>query len=361
MTNHKTYIFSLHPVGGYRTELRSDTLWGLVCWGIRLLYGESELERFLSTYADAPELILSSAFPFKMDGREQLRFYPVPHIPAHYPAGTSDYLENYRLRKDVKKIRWVNETDFIKLLKGEFTEKDLWDRASIARKMEAPDAKIADFGAKSQEQVQQKAPKINTQTFTHNTIHRINLSTFKSGNKPGQLFHSDEMFIVDEANETNEKQTTGLFFLASGTDEMIKKVAAVLRFYRFNGLGGDRSTGKGTFNITQELFNGFPEPADANTQTTLSLYHPLEQELTAFKSSKDNGYMSYLTEQREGRIGFWTSNARKTSMLYFREGSVFPNVPGVVHFGTSPSKTTKDTSYPYYAYGHAFMVKMKIN
>jgi CRISPR-associated protein Csm4 len=347
MSNKKTYICYLHPEAGYRPELRSDTLWGLICWGIRLMYGEKSLTDFLASYSNDPELTISSAFPFKRYGKDTLLYFPLPFIKSYAPSENSDnYLEMYRLRKDVKKVRWVNQSDFNKVLKAELTEEHLWERAQKAKEHEH-----------SQELVAQSPPRLDTQTVTHNTIDRINLSTLTIEGGGGQLFHIEERFVVDDLNESSNARNTGLYFLAEATEDTMHKIAAVLRFYRFNGLGGDRSTGKGTFQFDYEEFDQLETPQDANMQVSLSLYHPTDAELNGYETSSDNASMSYLLERRSGRIGFWTTNMRKDPMLYFKEGSVFPLL-NQTHYGMTPALTAGQ--HNYYSYGHAFMVKMKI-
>ena len=42
-----TYIVYLRPKLSYRTSLRSDTLWGLICWGISTVHGEKDIKGFI--------------------------------------------------------------------------------------------------------------------------------------------------------------------------------------------------------------------------------------------------------------------------------------------------------------------------
>jgi CRISPR-associated protein Csm4 len=123
-------IIYLKPLGGYKTELRSDTLWGLLCWGIRHLYGEKRLESFLSSYTEgSPEWIISSTFPYKQDGNRRIPFFPKPFLPdTNQVSGVSEK-ERLRLRKQVKKMFWLEQTDFEKTLKGELKQADFIEQA----------------------------------------------------------------------------------------------------------------------------------------------------------------------------------------------------------------------------------------
>ena len=76
-------IVYLYPQSGFKTELRSDTLWGLICWAIRNLYGNDALENFIQSYnTGKPEFVISSTFPFMQENKEITEFFPRPFLPA---------------------------------------------------------------------------------------------------------------------------------------------------------------------------------------------------------------------------------------------------------------------------------------
>lgn len=55
----------LEPKATFKTDLQSDTLFGLICWGIRQVFSEQKLEELLAQFAaGTPPFLLSSAFPF---------------------------------------------------------------------------------------------------------------------------------------------------------------------------------------------------------------------------------------------------------------------------------------------------------
>ena len=123
-------IVYLKPLSGYKTSLRSDTLWGLLCWGIRHLYGEQRLEAFLRSYTEgSPEWIISSTFPYKHDGKKRIPFFPKPFLPDTATSIDISEKDKLRLRKKVKKMSWLEHSDFEKTLKGELTQKDFLEQA----------------------------------------------------------------------------------------------------------------------------------------------------------------------------------------------------------------------------------------
>lgn len=62
-------------------ELRSDTLFGLLSWGVREVYGRDTLERLLAPLDGddpSPALRVSSAFPFEDAGDGHVHWFPRP-------------------------------------------------------------------------------------------------------------------------------------------------------------------------------------------------------------------------------------------------------------------------------------------
>ena len=72
--------------GGRAGPLRSDTLHGLLAWGVREVYGRDSVARFLEDSGDAPALVLTSTFPCAA-GR---RWFP---RPLGEPGGWMDDAE----------------------------------------------------------------------------------------------------------------------------------------------------------------------------------------------------------------------------------------------------------------------------
>ncbi|MBC7196763.1 MAG: hypothetical protein H5U39_05870, partial [Deferribacterales bacterium] len=78
-------IVYLYPKSTFRTDLRSDTLWGILCWAIRLVYGNEELERIIKSYIERkPEFIISSTFPFIIKDDKKWHYLPKPNIKENY-------------------------------------------------------------------------------------------------------------------------------------------------------------------------------------------------------------------------------------------------------------------------------------
>jgi len=372
-------IIYLIPKSAYATELRSDTFWGMLCWGIRFLWGgnelgkeDAELKKFINTFLGnnpKPEFVISSVYPFKQHGGHRTPYFPNPlrMLPSLTDnTAFNDPRDEFRVRKLFKKVKLVSLDDFEEIVNGKFGEKELLDRI---HKEYILDTKSEDEHPKNASELWQKryeytAPRREELSMTHNTIDRIRGGTLSlmDGDEPtGQLFHTSEFTWSDPYNETNVRTNTGLYFLADGDTS---KLEALLGLFRHWGLGADRTAGKGFFDFEIEEFN-LPEASanDANALLNLSLYHPTESELADFKNS--NGLLQYELVRRQGWVCNHPEAGEKHARRYFSEGSVFKKPlgytgrsMGLVQAQPDP-KLTEAAGHSIYDYGMGFMVQIK--
>jgi len=353
-------IVYLKPHSSFRNKLRSDTLWGALCWAMRMVDGNKKLEDFIKQYETAPPIIISSCYPYKQIGRDKIPYFPKPILPEK-PLDLSDDISfkkakaALRKRKKRKKIKLLSKEDYESFLKGNKIDDNQVD------------------------ELIEKQPIFKTETVTHNTINRITNSTDKiTGWKKvkkketkkeqyepitaGQLFHIEEYFLKDPENPTKAQDNVGLYFLVKGDIQLIE---GALRYLEHTGIGGDRGTGKGHFEISHQPFK-LDVPQDGKNWTNLSLYHPTSKELNTVEQDKEkekNYY--YKLETRQGYYGFInTKTIPKIPKMFFKEGSVFSEgINTMSYAGFNPivlHKGTKGLDHDVYQYGTAFMVKMKI-
>lgn len=281
------------------TELRSDTLWGLIITALDRIYPETVVQEIIESYeSEKPYFQVSSAFPFRQD-KQGLKFYffPKPLLHADIDVksckGKKAKLEKLQHMKAFKRIRYVSKRVFQQFLGGTLTDNDLFDRAKD---------NTAGFSCDG----------IQESTIQHNTIDRLTWTTLEV-NEKGQLYTSREHFFSKEY---------GLFFLVRG--EQTDYVDSALRLLQHTGFGGGISVGKGVFDVEVEGIS-LREPETADRVITLSLYSPTADELSHFGSARE--FMSYDLEFRKGSIGRNISRLHeKNGVLMFREGSVFPSL-----------------------------------
>lgn len=340
-------VVYLEPVasGAVKSELRSDALWGAICWAIRLLEGPQALAQFIQSYEDneAKVCLISSAFPysesFDASGQSlgKTHFFPVPLLTE---ASTHRFDSEDMVPEDIKlKHRKLNKKE----------------KFSHVRQVRFETI----INGKKESSVADAIPQIRQRPMTHNTIDRRYAGT-RSIDEQGQLFHTDDTFIL---NLPDEK--AGWFFLLQGADQRIK---SALRFLEHFGIGGDRSIGKGRFKIHGPEQFTIETPNDANAQMTLSLYRPLPSEVVAIQASAEHANFHYALEERRGRT-IWNksttggkSKRRDEAALFFKEGSIFPLFENVRNIcGQNPLVGQHAAGFDIFRYGHAFMLPLKIN
>lgn len=354
MNNKQTYIVYLKPQSTFRGELRSDTLWGILCWGIRFLYGQRSLQNLLALYAtDDKPFFISSAFPYlEVDGKKEM-YFPRPFLPQKLfkdlPLLTrEDALSVTKKRKEIKDISYISFETLKQLCEG---------------------ASIDDMQDQLKESLNHKIrPSIKSDSTTHNSLNRLTNATLDKDGK-GQLFHADERFVSSPKSKEDDKSeySTGLFFLVQADDENWKKLSSVLRWLQHTGIGGDRNIGKGFFKITTEPFNdlGLSDiEADninivnnANAYMSLSLFMPSAEEITNIQSVLNSEALNYQITFRKGFVGHGSQKLfDKKNLAAFVEGSVFP----FQMKGEIKDAGFKNSPYPLYQNGCAFMIPIHI-
>jgi CRISPR-associated protein Csm4 len=336
----KCKIIYLKPLSTYRTSLRSDTLWGILCWAIRNVYGNEALERFIKKYetADIDEILtISSTYPYLENNGEKIPFFPLPLLQLSSSSEKAT-LPIIQAKKKMSKISFVAQNDFEAIINGDIS----FFKRTINSLLENKEleGKIS-------------APTIGSTAITHNTIHRLKGGTLTKDNQ-GQLFHITEHFLKFDKEES---ESAGLFFLAKGDTEYLE---GALRYLEHTGLGGDKGTGKGHFEITIEDFE-LKTPDDANAYTNLSLFLPKKEVLREYINHQ---LFHYKLEDRQGKISYPTKNNAniwKDVVTLFKEGAIFPMIDRP-NLGVNPivKQAGEATPYPVYHYGMGFMIKMKI-
>ncbi|HOK56350.1 MAG TPA: type III-A CRISPR-associated RAMP protein Csm4 [bacterium] len=283
--------------------IHSDTLFSAFCYNYLLLYGENELNQLIEKFRNNnPVFLISSMFPYS---KEKL-YFPVP-------------LNQLPKEKVIKKIKYIEKDGFEKLLNGEKLEDIYLNYSTIPEK----DGK------------------------THyNIIENPRIGLSRLNTTPGEnYFHFGEVFF---------EEGSGLFFVVDFKEpDFEKKFFATLRLMGDEGIGGDRSVGKGNFTIdTIDKFE-IQTPSESFGCIILSLYLPQENEL---KDLKD-GYYEII--ERKGYIfSPYTKSLRKKSIRMFIEGSVFPSMKKGKIADVTPTEIFQ--SHNVYRYGFAFSLPCKI-
>ncbi len=189
----------------------SYTIFGAICWGIKILFGEKDLKNLLERFKESPPFILSSPLFVSEKGL----LFPKPILEGGWPEDQS--LEDYTLRKKIKRVKFINEETFKAILDGKIkTEYELSRNIS--------------------ESIQNPYEEVNT---VHAKINRITWTTTEGNLYNETIFYVSLPFSV---------------FVVFFEDDLIDKVIASLKFTQ---IGGNRSTGMGVYKIEFEEYNGW--------------------------------------------------------------------------------------------------------
>lgn len=353
------HIAYLYPHSTFRGELRSDTLWGIICWGIRFLYGQEQLQTLLAEYGEGKfPFIISSAFPFYEEekGKQKL-FFPRPYLPQKdaknlAPLSRKEAIPKMKERKEIKDISYISEETLKALCAGLNSDQ-------------------------MQEKLKEKkfVPTIKTDASTHNTLNRLTNGTLEKDGQ-GQLFHTDEKHVsVPKKEEDNKerKYRSGLFFLIRSENHW-DKIQAVLRWLAHTGIGGDKNIGKGFFDMETSEWEA-PTPTNAvkpNACMSLSLFMPTDDEISCLnekirlvKEKKEPDFLNYQITFRKGFMGNgYPKSIEKKNLAAFVEGSVFPKREHEPCWAGG-IKIAREKGglidYPLYQNGCAFMIPITIN
>ncbi|HID92743.1 MAG TPA: type III-A CRISPR-associated RAMP protein Csm4, partial [bacterium (Candidatus Stahlbacteria)] len=271
------------------------------CHCYNLLYGD--LDNFLRGFLEGmPPFLVSSAFPYWQDNY----FFPVPknQIPKE---------------KAAKKIQFVDIIGLEKLLSGEALEKIIAEIKTI--------------------------PFNKLYPWRIDNVPRIGLNRLT--NHPGEnFFHFGQVTYSEDA---------GLFVLIKFKDNIIKnKLLACLNLLVHEGIGGDRTCGRGLFEKPDFSDIELKLLSNPDAVYSLSLYYPTKNELSSIKE----GY--YEIEERKGYIySPYGRSLRRRSIRMFKEGSVFPS--NNERIGSLVDVTPDAfTAHKVYRYGFIFPLPCKM-
>ncbi len=245
---------------------------------------------------------ISSAFPFyQIVEGQRLHFFPKPELPYLRFSMDGDFEGK---EKQLKKIRYLEQGLFEAVLHKASDVVALRSKNVKGNYASAPDLDLV---------MTLKAGNCDEITRSEPYQH-VEVPVEPGGDSIP--YTVDKIFFHQDA---------GLFFLLEAEEEEIKdKVKSAMYLLQDSGIGTDRNTGNGQFEVAfGELSMNLPEQGDFDL--SLSLYCPREEEIQNLLSesfyglTKRGGYISSPASLEHLTI-------RKKSIYMFTEGSVFPTL-----------------------------------
>lgn len=100
-------------------ELHSDTLFGAITYAISELY-PNKIDELLNEFKSQPPFLLTSPFPVAFLNDKSIKFYPKLIIKS-----SDEIRHDINLFKKYKKVNYLEEDIFFKLVNGDLTEEDI--------------------------------------------------------------------------------------------------------------------------------------------------------------------------------------------------------------------------------------------
>lgn len=265
----------------------------------------------------SPPFLLSSAFPYQ----DVLEFYPKPLIRSRLDIEPDD-------GKKFARVQFIEVPIFREILSGQqirFDPKSTRQRGRFWTVESAPTYQDTIV-------FEMEVPRVVIDRVTNQ----------------GMNYYVSELHFAEGA---------GLFFWVLFNEPAKReRFIQVLRLLGDEGLGLDRTSGKGFFEVKDDdiIDDTLPGPEHTGRFLILSLYCPKKEEITqatlqqsGYELAKRGGYMS----------GF---SYRRQTLTMFTEGSVFTGSP-LDSYGTKREVLDKDFAkstvhHPIYRYGYAFPI-----
>lgn len=340
--------------------LHADTLFSALCLTLREL-GE-DLDALMARFprvrmpADSPPEILpgagalpfrlSSAFPFA----GPVHFFPRPMLRA---IGLDD--ADPSLGKALKKISFISQDIFEALVAG----RSVADNLLAAAPSEGGKRKIRS-GLLVQGGQAWISPAEQARLAPYLDVVTGDVRLWEQGAAPrvtvDRVTNRSQVYA---AGRLSFAPGCGLFFLVEYADAGLRgRLERALRVLGDAGIGGERSSGHGQFDL--EIVEHFPldEPVSAasNAFTTLATYWPIEAEVKA-------GILKDASYGLVNRRGWLSSpegmNLRRRSARMLTEGSVTVAEPAGALADVKPldPAPAANVSHEVWRYGIAFPVR----
>jgi CRISPR-associated protein Csm4 len=319
-------------------RVKSDTLFSAIITSYARLFGKEETDTLLSKFTDSYYPFRhSSTFVYQNQENNNCLYYlPKPfYFPQGYPIGKDlDFTKTYKTLNYLPLSiwqRWYQGNGFSQQDQAELTLKTSSQGDSNGNLAQAGLFKYKDAFKFHQ------LPKV---AIDRNSSHT-------------NFYHTGFVQFQSQKN-----QESGLYFILEILDKTIEtKLQATLQLLGEEGLGGERSTGAGRFellweNLPQQWQNVLNFQSTAN-HALISLFwnNSIPQKLI------ENSY--YEIKERGGWIysPFSGSQIRRKKVKMFIEGSVFSGYPQGKLADVTPGKFAK---HSIYRSGISFSIPVKI-
>ncbi len=307
--------------GPSETFIHSDTLFSALVSAARKFYGDDVGLKFLQPNS----VILSSAFPYYKNELflpKPLHFYP-------------ENLKEYEMIKVFKKAKFLSKDHLQNILSNKEINEEYFNNDYI---LDGCWRTVKNLTSKNKKEDEEEDKIFRVQEVPHIVMDRITNQT--------QIFYKSEVYFNKNA---------GLWFIAEVENDLLQKFETVLRFLGDEGLGADRTTGKGLFEVEKISDFSLSNNTDADYFYLLSLYSPTKEEFQQIDPRKS--FYDFTIR------GGWVSNntLNRKNLRMFVEGSVLSiknkqRPVGCIHKVLAKNDYPNDLKYDIYRSGQGIFI-----
>lgn len=292
----KTYKISLTPLGSITSPPDSQTIFGSICWSIRELYGEGDLEELLDNFEENEnKFVISSAL---LEGTFIAPMIDWVALDEIIDTGKRLELERDELSKKsrvLKKISYWSEGIFRTYLKGDLDRNEV-----IEDLLSEGGTYVYSGGLLSYREENIASVESYEENSRRNFINRLSGTTDE-----GNLFYYNREFLYPNSK---------LFFLIK--TENIDYFIPIFRYMSDISIGGDKSIGMNSYAVVYE--DEFKYEKHIRENILLSKYIPYYEEVNWSESSFNISMGRYKVESRDEFMG---EDILKDEIGYLVEGS----------------------------------------
>ena len=295
----KLYEITLKPQGAFGTPLKGDTVFGHFCWQAaydpELL--EGGLDRQISTYAEKPFAVFSSAFP-KLGSNPSVYAVKRPDVPTPCGCRGGSRKERVLLLKDHARKKWmlIEGVGRVALSEAKFlTGEELAKYSTSGSRNEGVSA------------VRKAEDSVSVSLQPHNTINRCTSTTGEGMFAP----------FLSPTFQYWSGLELAIFVLVDELATDIERVRIGLERIGAWGFGRDASTGIGRFLVSGHSPLNFPETQDAGACLALA---PSVPDHGCFKKVF---YSPFIRFGKHGDVLATSRNPFKNPVIMADEGAVY--------------------------------------
>jgi CRISPR-associated protein Csm4 len=303
--------------------IHSDTLFSALSNSLFKIFDEDKFNEF------EEKLIISSVFPGLRGTSKDILFLPMPNIPIN--------MEDEKDHKKYKRFQWISWNGLKELLKYYDKDNEIIHLKTIEN-LKPMNSKFL-ISIEEYEELKEFREKDENIIFMETNLEpKVSIPRVPiiSEEKTQGLYFQENLEFYTITTSKGKKLIPFLYFLKTKDASLDEIFIPALNLFIEEGIGGERSTGKGQFDFYEK--DELDLPDDGDLEITLSLSLPRREEV--------NNIIYFNLVKRDGFIYYQKPTGyRKKTHFKIGEGSLVRTPYIGENIDVSPIKDMRVISY----------------